>query len=203
MVNATNWAIRFSTGVTNVRLIAPGVPTENTPMFSSEIVGYYAKFGGLRFMDPMGTNGNKTTTWESRVKPTKRGGNGGFSVGNGKPVEHIVELANAAYREPGSRLKQIWLNVPHMATDDYVTNFAAYLRDHLDPGLVVNIELSNETWNYSFAAESYFRLMAQAEVAAGESNLNYDGADINTQRLRIMARRLREIALMFESGFGQ
>lgn len=203
MVNPTNWAIRFSTGATNVRLIAPGVPTENAPMFSKEIVGYYAKFGGLRFMDPMGTNGNATTTWESRVKPTRRGGNGGFSVGSGKPVEHVVELANAAYREPGSRLKQIWVNVPHKATDDYVANFAAYLRDHLDPGIVVNVELSNETWNYSFAAESYFRLMAQAEVAVGGSNLNYDGADINTQRLRIMARRQREIALAFESAFGQ
>lgn len=48
-----------------------------------------------------------------------------------------------------------WINVPHMATDDYVQNLAAFLKENIDPKLVIHVEYSNECWNSMFACNNY------------------------------------------------
>lgn len=68
------------------------------------------------------------------------------------PLEALVELANAA----GSDL---WFNIPHGASEEYVAEAARFLNDRLDPGVALYVEYSNEHWiggaNFDFwAAES-------------------------------------------------
>lgn len=58
----------------------------------------------------------------------------------GVPLEEIVRFHNAV--KAG-----LWLPIPHLATDEYLTQTAQYLRDTLDPSLPVIPEDSNETWN--------------------------------------------------------
>ncbi len=70
--------------------------------------------------------------------------------GRGVPLEVIVKLVNQLERDP-------WFNIPHNATDDYVTQFATYVRDHLKPGLKAHIEYTNEPWNGIFWASLYVR----------------------------------------------
>ncbi|MEZ5447541.1 MAG: hypothetical protein R3E89_00380 [Thiolinea sp.] len=68
--------------------------------------------------------------------------------GRGVPLEVTVELANQLQRDP-------WFNIPHNATDDYIEQYATYVRDHLDPRLKAYIEYTNEPWNGPFWANPY------------------------------------------------
>jgi len=103
--------------------------------------------------------------------------------------------------------KDLWINVPAHATDDYVSNLAALVRDTLAPDLNVYVEYSNEVWNGGYEQYTYNRTQTQAEIAAGGSNLNYDGSsNLTTLSERRYGRRTREVAELFRqawAGVGQ
>src|SRR5690606_27127151 len=61
----------------------------------------------------------------------------------GVAYEVMADLCNATG-------KQMWVCVPHKATDDYVRQLATLLRDRLDPSLKLFVEYSNEVWNGGF-----------------------------------------------------
>ena len=61
----------------------------------------------------------------------------------GVPLSVMVELANQVGADP-------WFNIPHQATDDYIRQYAEFVRDHLDPNLTAYFEYSNEVWNGTF-----------------------------------------------------
>jgi len=72
-------------------------------------------------------------------------------IPSGVPLEVMVQLANQVGADP-------WFNIPAQASDDYVRQFAEFVRDNLDPGLEARFEYSNEVWNgqfeqFSFVAE--------------------------------------------------
>ena len=125
------------------------------PALLSELKG----FRTARFMDWQHTNTSPVTDWSQRTVATARS----WNTAAGAPIEQIVSLANAANIDP-------WVNVPAHATDDYVTQFAQVLHQKLAPNLTVNVEYSNETWNYAFTASHWMFDQAQAawpaEVAA-------------------------------------
>ncbi|HMP84277.1 MAG TPA: hypothetical protein PKA41_16385, partial [Verrucomicrobiota bacterium] len=82
----------------------------------------------------------------------------GGDRGTGVAFEHMVAVANAAGRD-------LWINVPHLATDDFITKLAQLIRfgsdgvnpytnvvsDPLYPSLASNrqvfVEYSNEIWS--------------------------------------------------------
>lgn len=92
----------------------------------------------LRFTDWQLTNGSDQVTWADR--PTPLDATYGW---RGVPVEVMVALANRIGADP-------WVNMPHAADDAYMRAFATYMRDHLNPGLKVHVEYSNELWNVAF-----------------------------------------------------
>ena len=51
-----------------------------------------------------------------------------------------MDLANAAGLS-------VWINVPHMATDDYILQLVHLVDGRLDKRLNVMVEFSNEVWN--------------------------------------------------------
>ena len=67
----------------------------------------------------------------------------------GLPYEVIVELVNQTK-------SNVWLNIPHNASIDYVTEIASYFNEHLNKESKVFLELSNEVWNGGFASQKYF-----------------------------------------------
>ncbi|QTR49443.1 hypothetical protein [Candidatus Thiothrix anitrata] len=97
-------------------------------------------------------------TWAQRAKMTDSTWGGSAKdnnpllqrYGRGAPLEVQVALANQLKTHP-------WFNIPHNATDDYVTEFATYVRDNLDPSLKAHIEYTNEAWNYIFWGSLYVR----------------------------------------------
>jgi len=107
-------------------------------IFDPEFLEKIQPFNTLRFMDWMATNHSLQGEWSNRPTP-------GSSLFSGEiaSVETMVELANRTDSDP-------WFTMPHMATDEYITNFAEYVRDNLDPELRVYLEYSNEVWNRDF-----------------------------------------------------
>jgi hypothetical protein len=70
--------------------------------------------------------------------------------GQGVPYEVTVKLANDAKTD-------LWINIPHTASDDYMRKAAAYIRDNLDNDLRVYVEYSNEYWTEQFDQHQWFK----------------------------------------------
>ena len=145
------------TGATGAYVAFENFPAGSTwhPALLSELKG----FRTARFMDWQQTNSSKVTAWSQRTVATARTWTGAGAI----PVEQIVSLANTANVDP-------WVNVPTYASDDYVAQFAQALHTKLASNLSVNVEYSNEPWNYAFTATHWMYDQAQAaypaEVAA-------------------------------------
>jgi hypothetical protein len=168
-------------------------------------------WGFLRMVDWGATQGNPQQDWSDRRLPThvfqagilnpRAPANG--AAGNretGVAFEHMVALSNAANRD-------IWINVPHLATNDFITKLAQTIRfgsdgvnpytseqsnpvhAPLNPGLRVFVEYSNEIWSGGFAFPQGDWAQAQAQ-AAGISRPQFN------------ARRFCEVWRLFEIAFG-
>ena len=136
----------------------------------------------VRFMDWMETNNSTQSEWADRPKVDD------VSWSGGAPMEVMVELANQIGADP-------WFNMPHLATEEYMRNFAEYVRDNLDPGLKATVEYSNEAWNWSFRHTR--ELLEQAAEAHG-TNSSGD-ANVNAY----YARKATEMALIWKDVFGE
>jgi hypothetical protein len=97
----------------------------------------------------------------------------------------MLELANRLHAEP-------WFNLPHLADDDYVRNFAKVSRQGLDPKLRVWVEFSNEVWNDMFSQTRWAR---DRGFASGEK-------DPTRAQYGFYARRSRQIFERWDEGFG-
>jgi len=126
-------------------------------------------WGFIRFMDLLTTNANPQQDWSDRRLPGHCFAHGvlnprspatGFTGqrGSGIAFEHMVALCNQTN-------KDLWVCVPHLATDDFVTRLARLIRYGSDgkepytqlvsnpvyaplaPHLRVYIEYSNEIWS--------------------------------------------------------
>jgi len=118
--------------IRNMRLIRPGF--ENIynrvvfhPMFLSKIQPY----GTLRFMEWGATNVQTNEEWVDRTQVSFRT----FSM-NGVPFEYMIKLCNTMG-------KNMWVNVPHLASDDFIQKLATLIKTTLRPDLKVYVEYSN------------------------------------------------------------
>ncbi|HEY9901018.1 MAG TPA: cellulose-binding protein [Candidatus Sericytochromatia bacterium] len=120
-------------------------------VFNPDFIAKIKDFDTLRFMDWMGTNNSEQKDWQNRPKPTD------YSwAKKGVPVEVMVALCN--------KLKvNAWFNMPHLASDDYITKFAQYVKANLDPSLKAYVEYSNEAWNWQFQQSQYGNVQGRAK----------------------------------------
>ena len=125
----------------------------------------------------------KETTWDKRAKMDHAvwGGNDGRTQHhdrNGVPVEVVIKLANILKRD-------IWLNMPHAATDDYITEIAQSFYAGLDSNIKIYLEYSNEVWNNGFLGHHY------AEKKGFDAGMDKDIPDISSNRDEEYFARLR------------
>jgi hypothetical protein len=138
------FAVEPANYIRDVDCRAAGVPLTET--FTPEFLSALSGFATIRFMKwQTATEGNWPVTWATRNKP----GDADYSKNDGVPVELLVEAANQAHAD-------LWVTVPWNANEEYVRNFAATVKDKLDPGHHVYVEVSNEVWNggYPVAREA-------------------------------------------------
>lgn len=118
--------------------------TFQTEIFNPVFIDRIKKFKAIRFMDWMDTNDSEQSEWENRPKVD----DASYGWGEGVPIEIMITLAN--------RLgANAWFNMPHLATDDYMTKFAQSVKACLDPRLKAYVEFSNEVWNWQFEQAQY------------------------------------------------
>ena len=208
-------AAATNTGVANIRLLRPGYTEANT--FTTPLKRLAEKYPILRFMAWTETTNNRTVEWADRTLP---GDNQIRKFGGqhaGVAWEYVVQFANETGRD-------LWLNFPGGASDDYLHKLALLLKygsdaagnpyasaqtrpvhPPLNPNLKIYVEYSNEVWNPhpSFFQYTQNLRAARAEVAAGNSPLNYDGAtDEKVWARRRYAKRVVEAGNIFRSVFG-
>ena len=163
--------------ISNLKIIMPhheaGKEYGPNDIFREEFLDALQPFTSLRFMDWLQTNRSWHTNWADRTHmddfsyssggkktlTTVIGGDEREYTSNrfgGVPWEIVAALAN----QTG---KDIWINIPSLATDDYLRNLAALLRSELDferiaqirqqngipdeEVFTIRVEYSNEVWN--------------------------------------------------------
>ena len=195
-----------NTGVTNLKLIRPGYPADGSQVFTDEFLASLQPYTHLRFMGVLDTNSadpkwdvNKSISgnqkkWSDRHLPSDATQQ---SYGNkhGIAWEYVIELANESN-------KDIWINIPVSADDDYVRQLARLMHDTLKPGIRIYIEHGNEVWNNSFTGNAWNYNAAQAEILAGGSNLNKPNASPDDIGQRRHLRRVAEIGQAFLDVYG-
>jgi hypothetical protein len=99
----------------------------------------------LRYMDWMETNNSDLASWNDRPRTDDVRWRS-----HGVPVEIMVELANRLGADP-------WFCVPHLASDEFVSELAGAVRQGLRADLRPYVEYSNEVWNGMFGQAQYAR----------------------------------------------
>jgi hypothetical protein len=153
-----------------------------TSAWDPEFIDTLADSSCLRFMEALHTNGSTLQDWGDRVMI----GDARYASSTGIPYEAAVSLCNESRRD-------MWVCVPHLATDAFVTSLADMVRDNLDFGLTCHVEYSNEVWNNQFAQAAYCESMG---IAAGIGNGAFQS------RLFYYSRRAIEVFGIFETSFG-
>jgi regulation of enolase protein 1 (concanavalin A-like superfamily) len=197
-----------NTGITDYRLISPGFPANTTQIFTNELTIALKPFRTIRFLNWDSVNNNdpvfpQVTNWSDRHLPTDASQD---KVGKkfGVAWEYMILLCNQTN-------KDLWINIPASATDDYVRQLSLLIRDGnaftggkgLKPNLKIYVEHSNEVWNDGFTQKVYNQAATQAELTAGNSPLNNDGeTNIAELSRRRHAKRTREFLNIFAQTFG-
>mgnify|MGYP002786896427 CR=1 FL=1 len=215
-INFTNTkrtsASATNTGVTNVKLMRPTFPGSTTAyaedkIYTDQFIAALAPFSTLRTMDWSSTNSSEEQDWADRtlwtharqIPPSTNGKVYGWQ---GRPAswESIIMLANISN-------KDVWICVPHKATDDYVRQLARLFRDGnahtapLNSNLKLYVEYSNEVWNWAGAFQQTGEVRDLA-LAKGFP-LNFDGVtDENKLWMRYKGLRTVEISNIFRQEFG-
>ena len=192
-------------GLTGLRVIRPGYPADTQETFTREFLRSLKPFAILRFMDWLDTNhnpgyygdpGHHTLHWSARRLPDEATQQA-MGEKYGVAWEVVIRLAN----QTG---KDLWINIPVAADDDYITQLARLLKRDLAPQRKIYIEHSNEVWNFGFPQYTYNKLAAMDEVARGNSPLNNDGSsDSEAWAHRRHAMRLVRIGQIFRQVFGE
>lgn len=132
-------AINPQNHLRNIRVIAPGLESHyQTNPWHPAFLKRWAGVACVRVMDMMATNHSTQMDWQNRPKPKDIS-----YAEKGVPVELLVDLANRLDTD-------VWFCIPHLATDDYVEQFATIVKNSLKPNLHAWVELSNEVWNGGF-----------------------------------------------------
>jgi hypothetical protein len=153
-----------------------------TQIFNPDFLASVQPYAVLRFMDWMQTNNSKQARWQDRPSVDDA-----VWSKKGVPLEIMIELANRLHAEP-------WLNLPHLADDDYIDHFARLTKRRLDSSLKPWIELSNEVWNDGFAQAGYAR---EHGIAAGLGRGNPELA-----QAEFYARRSVQVFAIWERAWG-
>jgi hypothetical protein len=173
--------------IRDIKLVMPNFYNATTqretevfhPLFKQSL----AKNSLLRYMDFGMTNGSPMRHFSERTKPTSATQSGPYGVS----AELMSDLGNELQ-------KDIWICMPHRATDDYVTQLANVFKNRFNSNQKIYIEYSNETWNTMFSQTTFVQDTGQA---LGLSADRWEAGQL------FVARRSGEIFKIFQDIFGE
>eukprot|EP00808_Paulinella_micropora_P006271 g16608.t1 len=133
--------------IRNIRVVMPGFEATHVAQpFHPWFLRALLPFSTLRFMGWQNINSDPAAphAFEERTLPTSMA----QTSPKGAALEYVVHLCNMV-------AAHCWINIPHWATDDYVTGMATLVKNSLRPDVKVYVEWSNEVWNPGFVQYSY------------------------------------------------
>ncbi len=158
----------------NLRIIMPGFEDNYAaePLHPTYIENW-SMFSTFRFMDWMGINASPIVNY-SQVKPAGYISQSGYneagvvfsSDASGGSLDLAIDLCNQMN-------KDMWISLPHKASDECVTKIAQRVKMRLKPALKVYLEYSNEVWNWAFPQASYSRDQGEALGLTTDGALEY------------------------------
>ncbi len=185
----------------------------NAIIFNPDYLMFLRNFKVIRMMNLMESSLKKLCynaidcptgvgTWDHRAKLDDAvwGGNDGRTADEdhkGVPIAVMITLANTLQRD-------IWVNMPHIASDDYVTNYATQVKAGLNSSLKVYLEYSNEVWNSGFAGYAY-AVSEGNKLGLNTVPTEFIGSNRDADyfaRLRFYSQRAVEIFDLWEAQFG-
>lgn len=171
--------------IRNIRFILPGFEdVYDKQPFHLDFLARWKKFKTIRFMDFQRTNNSRQVNFSDRPTPNIQ--TQGDSKRGGVALEYMIQLANTLNADP-------WFCIPHLATDDYIREFARLVKQQLNPDLKIYIEYSNECWNSMFAQARYCRQKGK--------ELAFSDNDYQAQ-LQFYSRRSVQIFKIWQDVFG-
>lgn len=171
----------------NLHIISPDANPEISPTFRPVFLDKLKDWNGtLRFMDWEQTNSNPQVNWSDRTQVDRFS----YVSDSGVPLETIIELANLTR-------KDIWINTPFNANDDFIKNMADLFRDELNPSLKVFVENSNELWNFQFQQTIDLLHATQAD-----NDPLFTGSDDFGRMAQEAAKRMVNVSSQFRQEFG-
>ena len=171
--------------IRNVRVVPEAYEELAEQTYNPEFLDTISSFDTLNYLNWAGINSSNQSEWSDRPTPD----DSIFSE-DLVSIEEMVELANETQTNP-------WFHIPHQATDEYVTNFAEYVAENLDPELEIYLEYSHEVWNPEYDQARWIREQGKAEFADN----NFVGAF--GKRLDWYSRRTTQVTGIWDEVFGE
>jgi hypothetical protein len=167
----------------DIRLVPEGFADSYAKQpFRPEFLEFLRPFSTLRFMDWQRTNDSKLARDDQRTRAATMTQAGDSGVA----LELCVELLNALDKDG-------WFCVPHELDDEGVRAMAEQVAEHLEPGRVAFVELSNEVWNDQFSQARW------AQERGLERRLSSNPFEA---RLRAYSERAVEVFAIWKRAFG-
>lgn len=116
----------------------------------------------IRFMPWSNTEITSPLDWSNRTTRSYYS----YNLRSGVPIEDQVLLANTLGANP-------WFNIPYIATDEYIINFATYIRDNVRPDVTIYIEMGNECWGLGTQCGIYAQNMGTIQNLTVKTRYNY------------------------------
>jgi len=122
-------------------------------LFNSNFLTAAQPFNVVRCLDLQKINNSNVVNWSDNTQFNYYS----WLRPSGVPIEVLVDIAS-------SLQTNLWVQIPHQATDDYVQQFASYIKANFNyTKLKIYIEYSNEVWNPDF--QQYYWVTQQAQNA--------------------------------------
>ncbi len=168
--------------ITDIKFIRPEyVDTYKENIFTDELKDFLKDFTCIRFMDWTRTNNSKVSKWSDRAKHDYYT----QTTAKGVSWENVIALSNELNTD-------LWVNIPHLADDDYVRQLALFFKGELKPSLKIHVEYGNEVWNSGFGHHK--------EIADLASEEGYEGNSYGLAA-QYNAKRSADIFTIFEDVF--
>ena len=104
--------------ISNIKFIRPEYTDQfENKTFTDDFLEFLEDFDVIRFMDWLRTNNSPVRQWSDRSSRDYYT----QTLSSGVAWQYLVQLANETE-------KDIWINIPHRANDNYVTQLARFLK---------------------------------------------------------------------------
>ncbi|WP_134112103.1 hypothetical protein [Hypnocyclicus thermotrophus] len=180
----------IGSGIKNIKIIDEKY--KNNEVFTEEFIEMHKYFKVLRFMELKRINETSIENWKDRTKKEDIFQN----KKDGIAWEYIIDIANTLN-------KDIWINIPYKANNEYIKSLALLLKNGLNKNLNIYIEYSNEYWNTIFPQNTWLKEQYIEQIEKNKNLKEYKVKNEYFKATLIAVEKLIKINKIFSEIFGK